>query len=64
MTTSTPFIRPQILCFVDYYLPGYKAGGPLRTIINMVSQLGGEFEFLIVTRDRDFTKVRGLRVVG
>ena len=54
MTTSTPFIRPHILCFADYYLPGYKAGGPIRTITNMVSQLGGEFEFLIVTRDRDF----------
>jgi glycosyltransferase involved in cell wall biosynthesis len=54
MTTSDLFSRPRILCFVDYYLPGYKAGGPLRTIANMVSQLGGEVEFLIVTRDRDF----------
>ena len=44
----------RILTFVDYYLPGYKAGGPIRTIANMVSQLGGEFEFLIVTRERDF----------
>ncbi len=44
----------RILTFVDYYLPGYKAGGPIRTIANMVSQLDGEFEFLIVTRDRDF----------
>ena len=43
----------RILTFVDYYLPGFKAGGPIRTITNMVSQLGGEFEFLIVTRDRD-----------
>lgn len=44
----------RILTFVDYYLPGYKGGGPIRTIANMVSQLGGDFEFLIVTRDRDF----------
>lgn len=44
----------RVLCFVDYYLPGYKAGGPIRTIINMVEQLGDEIEFLIVTRDRDF----------
>jgi glycosyltransferase involved in cell wall biosynthesis len=44
----------RILTFVDYYLPGFKAGGPIRTIANMVSQLGCEFEFLIVTRDRDF----------
>jgi glycosyltransferase involved in cell wall biosynthesis len=39
---------------MDYYLPGYNGGGPIRTLANMVSQLGGEFEFLIVTRDRDF----------
>jgi len=44
--------KPKILTFVSYYLPGYKAGGPLRTISNMVSDLG-DFEFWIVTRDRD-----------
>lgn len=46
--------KPKVLCFVDYYLPGYKAGGPTRTIINMVGALGDEFDFRIVTRDRDF----------
>jgi glycosyltransferase involved in cell wall biosynthesis len=44
----------RILTFMDYYLPGYKGGGPIRTIANMVSHFSGEFEFLIVTRDRDF----------
>ena len=44
----------RILTFMDYYLPGYKGGGPIRTIANMVSHFRGEFEFLIVTRDRDF----------
>ncbi len=53
MILSTNSLRPKILCFVDYYLPGYKAGGPIRTITNMVEHLGDEFEFLIVTRDRD-----------
>jgi glycosyltransferase involved in cell wall biosynthesis len=43
----------RILCFVDYYLPGYRAGGPMRTIENMVEHLGDEIQFLIVTRDRD-----------
>ena len=45
----------RILTFVDYYLPGFKAGGPIRTIANMASQFGSEFEILIVTRDRDFS---------
>ena len=43
-----------ILTFLSWYLPGFKAGGPLRTVENLVEALGGEFRFRIVTRDRDF----------
>lgn len=43
----------MILTFVSYYLPGYKSGGPLRTIFNMVEHLSEDFDFWIVTRDRD-----------
>jgi glycosyltransferase involved in cell wall biosynthesis len=46
-------LKYRVLCLVSYYLPGYKAGGPLRTISNMVEHLGHEFEFWIITRDRD-----------
>lgn len=49
----TPHDRPVILTFVGNYLPGYKAGGILRTIVNTVDHLCDEFEFRIVTRDRD-----------
>ncbi len=45
--------RPVILAFAHYYLPGYKAGGPVRSIGNLVAQLGDEFEFHVVTSDRD-----------
>lgn len=45
--------RRVILTLVRHYLPGYKAGGPLRTLSNMVDQLGGEFDFRIITSDRD-----------
>ena len=45
--------RPIVLTFLACYLPGYKSGGPVRTIANMVDQLGDEFAFRIVTRDRD-----------
>jgi glycosyltransferase involved in cell wall biosynthesis len=48
----------KILTFVDYYLPGFKAGGPIRTLSIMVSQLPERLEFLIVTRDRDHTDQR------
>ena len=34
-------------------LPGYKAGGPVRSIANLVDAFGGDFHFRIVTSDRD-----------
>jgi glycosyltransferase involved in cell wall biosynthesis len=45
--------KPVILAFVGNYLPGYKAGGILRITINTVDHLCDEFEFKIITRDRD-----------
>ncbi len=39
----------KILLLCDYYIPGFKAGGPIRTIANMVDRLGEIFEFKIVT---------------
>lgn len=45
--------KPIILTFVAHYLPGFKSGGPVRTIANMVEHLGNELDFRIVTADRD-----------
>lgn len=45
--------RPIILTFAGHYLPGYKAGGPIRSLVNMVDQLGNTFDFRIVAADRD-----------
>jgi len=42
-----------ILVFVPYYLPGYRSGGPARSIANLVAHLGTELRFVIVTADRD-----------
>lgn len=44
----------QILILTGWYLPGYKAGGPIRTLANMVDRLGDDFQFKIITSDRDF----------
>jgi len=57
LVRSLVMSRPIILTFVHYYLPGYKSGGPVRTIANIVEALGDEFEFRIVTSDRDFLDV-------
>jgi glycosyltransferase involved in cell wall biosynthesis len=55
MTTSgNESRRPKkILIFVDHYLPGFKFGGPVRTIANLVSHLSDRFEFSIFTFDHD-----------
>ena len=45
--------RPRVVALVDYYLPGFRAGGPIRTLANTVAHLGGELAFTLVTRDRD-----------
>ncbi|MFH1933659.1 MAG: glycosyltransferase family 4 protein [Pseudomonadota bacterium] len=52
MSKETTY-KTVILTFVGYYLPGYKAGGILRTVVNTVDHLCDEFEFRIVTRNRD-----------
>jgi len=45
--------KPRILVVTGHYLPGFKAGGPLRSVANLVNCLRDEFEFLILTSDRD-----------
>lgn len=45
--------RAVVLAFSSYYLPGYKAGGPIQSLANLVSQLGDDISFRIVTADRD-----------
>lgn len=46
--------KPIILTFIGYYLPGYKSGGPVRTVSNMLTLLSDNYFFKIITRDRDF----------
>jgi glycosyltransferase involved in cell wall biosynthesis len=43
----------SIIIFVDWYLPGFKAGGPIQSVSNFVSSFKTEFDISIVTSDRD-----------
>jgi len=45
--------RPVVLTLLSHYLPGFRAGGPIRTLANLVERLGDEFDFRILTSDRD-----------
>ena len=43
-----------VLVFLSHYTPGFRSGGPLQSVANLVRHLGEEFRFQIVTSDRDF----------
>ena len=46
-------IKKSILTFTGHYLPGFKGGGPIRTMASLVETLGDAFDFSLVTMDRD-----------
>jgi len=46
-------MKPTILIFAHFYLPGTRAGGPIRSISNLIENLGNEYDFKIITADRD-----------
>lgn len=48
-----PRRRPVVLVLLAHYLPGYKSGGPIRSIANLVEALGDRLDFRIVTSNRD-----------
>ena len=45
----------KILIFIDWYVPAYKAGGPIRSVYNLVETLSNVYDFHIITStvDRD-----------
>lgn len=45
--------KKKIIIFTDWFYPGYKAGGPITSIKNIVDLLHLEFEIYVFTSDRD-----------
>jgi len=53
--------KKEILVFSDWYFPGFKAGGPIRSLMNIVDNVN--CDFYIVTRITDYhstTPYRGI----
>jgi Glycosyltransferase len=44
----------KILIFIDWFVPGYKAGGPISSNANLIDNLSLEYEFYVITRDTDY----------
>lgn len=45
--------KKNILIFIDWYLPAYKAGGPVKSIAALVFHLKDAFNFYIITSNKD-----------
>jgi glycosyltransferase involved in cell wall biosynthesis len=46
-------LKSKILIFIDWFLPAYKAGGPIQSIANFVNHFGAELDISIVTSNKD-----------
>lgn len=46
--------KKKVLIINSYYLPGYKSGGPQRTVENIVDVFGDKANIYILTQDHDF----------
>ncbi len=45
--------RPVLLIFIQWYTPAHKAGGPIRSIENLVQLISDRFNIYIFSGDRD-----------
>lgn len=43
----------NILILVDWFTPGFRAGGPIRSVSNVVKSFQNEFNFWILTSNKD-----------
>lgn len=50
-SSSDKALKVQV--FADVFFPGYKGGGPIKTIKNLFDQVGKDISFHLVTSDRD-----------
>lgn len=46
-------MKPKILIFAPYFLPGVKGGGPIVSTKNIIDHLKPFFDFYVITSDRD-----------
>ncbi len=46
----------KILIFIDWYLPGFKAGGPIKSCVSLVERMKSSYHFRVVTADTDLNE--------
>ncbi|WP_435168680.1 glycosyltransferase [Paenibacillus glycanilyticus] len=46
-------MKKKIIVINGQYLPGYKGGGPIQSCVNMIENLKDQYDFYVLTADRD-----------
>lgn len=49
-----PLSKLKIMIVADWYVPGFKAGGPITSAFKMIQLLGSDVEFSVLTRNHDW----------
>jgi glycosyltransferase involved in cell wall biosynthesis len=53
MAKCAPKLAPTVLILVRYFVPAYKAGGPVRTLEAIIQRLSESYQFKVLALDRD-----------
>ena len=48
--------KTRLLIFCDWYAPAFKAGGPIRSIVNFVDRFKNQYDIHVFTSDRDINE--------
>ena len=54
MTDQQQIIRKNLLFITDWYVPAFKGGGPIRSILNLVEHLKTDYDCYVYTSNTDF----------
>lgn len=46
--------KQKILIFIEWYYPAFKAGGPVRSVLNFAEKLNKEFDLHVVAGNREY----------
>ncbi|MFP5470303.1 MAG: glycosyltransferase [Bacteroidia bacterium] len=45
--------KRKIVITTDWYYPGFKAGGPIRSVVNLIRAIENDFDIYVYASDRD-----------
>lgn len=49
-------MKNSIFILTDWYSPGFRAGGPIQSCVNLVNALKDSYEVSVLTSDKDFSE--------